>query len=305
MADATERSLPPRQSRHRDTSRVDTHASALEQRGFTWIREDLPHPDTAFELARELVGARWPVDGHEAPIVVGDFVLPPLDRAPRRDFQTLHFDFGLPLDPRVPNDLGRWTALYVSPHVGPVRAATRLVPLRALLCQRCWPERDELLERLSSYGRTHGAWDDRQGYVEGSLARLVEAAAGERALPSVKLDPSFLCGMEFDSVTAEAAFFERHLLSLERVEVRSVYVPATFWCSTTCHSRMVAAARGARESCVSGSSETASWTLPASAPPVKRCSQPLTRAAPVRLSGWLRPPLSRGRPKCIRALIEL
>jgi hypothetical protein len=199
---------------------VDTHASALEQRGFTWIREELPHPDTAFELARELVAARWPVDGREAPIVVGDFVLPPLDGAPTRGFQTLHFAFGLPLDPRVPKDLGRSTALYVSPHVGPVSAATRLVPLRALLCQRCWPARDELLERLSSYGRTHGAWDDRQGYVEGSLARLVEAAAGERALPSVKLDPSFLCGMEFDSVTAEAAFFERHLLSLERVEVQ-------------------------------------------------------------------------------------
>jgi hypothetical protein len=46
------------------------------------------------------------------------------------------------------------------------------------------------------YGDSHGAWDNSAGYVEGSLARIVEAALGwTPALPSVKEDPEFLCGI--------------------------------------------------------------------------------------------------------------
>ena len=113
--------------------------------------------------------------------VIGDFVLPPLDGAETRDFQTLHFDFGLPLDPKVEGDVARYTALYIPADVTGVRAVTRLVPLAALLAQRSWPPSSELVERLRSYGRTHGAWDDEQGDVEGSLARIVEAATADRS----------------------------------------------------------------------------------------------------------------------------
>jgi hypothetical protein len=89
--------------------------------------------------------------------VIGDFVLPPLDGGETRDFQTLHFDFGLPLDPKV----------------------------------------------------------------EGSLARIVEAAAAERSptLPSVKAEPGFLCGLEFDSLPSELAFFGRHGLRIDDAEI--------------------------------------------------------------------------------------
>lgn len=67
---------------------------------------------------------------------------------------------------------------YIPADVMGVQAVTRLVPLAAaLLAQRSWPPPAELVERLRSYGRTHGAWDDEEGYVEGSLARIVEAAA--------------------------------------------------------------------------------------------------------------------------------
>ncbi len=45
--------------------------------------------------------------------MIGDFVVPPLDGGETRDFQTLHFDFGLPLDPKVDQDVARYTALYV------------------------------------------------------------------------------------------------------------------------------------------------------------------------------------------------
>jgi len=93
-----------------------------------------------------------------------------------RGFQTLHFDFGLPLVPMVAQDVARYTALYIARSAAGVCATTRLVPLVPLLHQRDWPERSELLARFGAYGRTHGAWDDSRGYSEGSLARAIEAA---------------------------------------------------------------------------------------------------------------------------------
>ena len=66
---------------------------------------------------------------------------------------------------------------------------------------------------------SHGAWDDADGYSEGSLGRVVEAAAGAPRLPSVKSTPGFLCGMEFDNLTAELSFFECHGLDVEAVHV--------------------------------------------------------------------------------------
>jgi hypothetical protein len=153
--------------------------------------------------------------------VIGDFVLPPVDGMESRDFQTLHLDFGLPLDPKVERDVPRYTALHVPAEAEGVQAVTRLVPLGALLGQRSWPPPAELVKRMTSYGVTHGAWEDDRGYVEGSLARIVEAAAAEftPVLPSVKLEPGFLCGLEFDSLSAEVRFFERHGLRVHEVEI--------------------------------------------------------------------------------------
>jgi hypothetical protein len=142
-----------------------------------------------------LIDMRCAADGMEPLSAIGDFVIPPRDGTRGRDFQTLHFDFGLPLDPRVEQDVARYTALYIARTAATVQAVTRLVPLVALLRQRDWPSRAELIGRLIAYGRTHGAWDDTQGYVEGSLARVIEAAAGvSPLLPSVKDNPDFLCG---------------------------------------------------------------------------------------------------------------
>lgn len=77
-----------------------------------------------------------------------------------------------------------------------------------------------MANRLASYGRTHGAWDDDRGYVEGSLARLVKAAAGGHPiLPSVKIESGFLCGMEFDNLAAEVMFFERLGLDVHDAEI--------------------------------------------------------------------------------------
>jgi hypothetical protein len=195
-------------------------AVALSDRGF-WLPDgDFSTHDEAFEAARAVVGRRCSADGVGPLPVIGDFVIPPVDGVASRDFQTLHFDFGLPLVPAVAQDVARYTALYVARSAADASATTRLVPLVPLLRGREWPERSELLARFVAYGQTHGAWDDSRGYSEGSLARVIEAAlAVSPLLPSVKADPDFLCGMEFGSLSAELAFFRRHGLDVDEVAI--------------------------------------------------------------------------------------
>lgn len=171
--------------------------------------------DAAFALAEELVEC---ASGRRLE-AVGRHVVPPVDGAPTRPFQTLHVDFGLPLTPVRPLDVATYTALLVPLGAPTEGATTRLVPLGELLGQRSWPARDALVRRLGRYGHTHGAWDDGDGYTEGSLARLVEAADGARPLlPSVR-EPGFKCGMEFDDAEGEAAFFAARGLDVAAVAV--------------------------------------------------------------------------------------
>jgi hypothetical protein len=172
-------------------------------RPFIHLADAGPDP---FALAAELVTS-WAGTSLQ---VVGQYVVPPADGVPTRPFQTLHVDFGMPLVPVRPADVATYTALHVPAGAPTEGATTRLVPLDPFLAQRSWPARHELVDRLEGYGRTHGAWDDADGWTEGSLARLVEAAAGRAALPSVKDDPGFLCGLEFDAAEAE----QRHLAAL-------------------------------------------------------------------------------------------
>ena len=84
--------------------------------------------------------------------MIGDFILPPPDGEPTRDFQTLHFDFGVPLRPVREADVARYTALFIPPSAVTVTAVTRLVALNALLGQRRWPDQATLLENLIAYG---------------------------------------------------------------------------------------------------------------------------------------------------------
>jgi hypothetical protein len=204
---------------------VDLLVRQLGDDGFAWTRGSGMGSDEALELARSLIEVRCALDGVAAPELVADYVLPPADAGPSRDFQTLHFDFGVPLDPRLEHDVGLYTALHIPTGFGEVSAVTRLVPLGLLLAQRTWPPDCELLGRLVAYGESHGAWDHEQGYVEGSLARIVEAAAGAPALPSVKADPSFLCGMEFHNLESELRFFEHHGLRVDPVQIEVPLLP--------------------------------------------------------------------------------
>jgi hypothetical protein len=199
---------------------VESARAALRSRGYAWIERDFHTPEHAFALAHGLVAECCADEGSASLSVIGDFVLPPADRGPSRDFQTLHFDFGVPLEPSAEQDVALYTALHVPKCIEHVSASTRLVALSRLLSQRTWASRPQLVDRLIRYGRTHGAWDDACGYAEGSLARIVEAADGESlTLPSVKVAPDFLCGLEFDGLAAELEFFTRHGLLVEEVEV--------------------------------------------------------------------------------------
>ncbi len=182
------------------------YAAALIDPGLLRISDEFPEVEDAFAAARSLIDEVTTSRGGFPLSMIGDFAIPP-PGTPVRDFQTLHFDFGLPLDFETRRDVARYTALHIPRELKPSSAVTRLVPLDGLLGQRTWASRAELIHRLIEYGKTHGAWDDADGYQEGSLARIIEAAAGgPPRLPSVKTDPGFLCGMEFDSLDSEMAF---------------------------------------------------------------------------------------------------
>lgn len=196
---------------------VSEHLDAFATVGFARVGP-FTRSDEAWSAARILVDAAAPT---EVPLaIIGDFVVPPPGGPPSRGFQTLHFDFGLPLIPRVPVDVARFTALHVPAAAPGSPALTRLVPLDALLAARPWPDHDELVRRFDAYGASHGAWNDERGYVEGSLARIVEAALGqEPVLPSVKTQPGFLCGTEFATAADEREFFRQRGLHPHAVEV--------------------------------------------------------------------------------------
>ena len=80
------------------------------RRGFAQINGPFRTSDEAFDVAGALVEMCRLEHGLPPLSAIGDFVVPPLDGAETRDFQTLHFDFGLPLDPKVEGDVARYTA---------------------------------------------------------------------------------------------------------------------------------------------------------------------------------------------------
>lgn len=148
--------------------------------------------------------------------VVADYTMPP-PGAGQRAFQVLHLDFGLPLAlaPRV--DVARYTVLHVDRAAAGSGAATRIVPLTALARQRRWPTPAALVATL------RGRADDPD-VAEGVLARIVEAADGAAALPA-KTRAGFRCGLEFDRIEAEYAYFAGHGIDLRAVERQIVLAP--------------------------------------------------------------------------------
>jgi hypothetical protein len=92
-----------------------------------------------------------------------------------------------------------------------------------------------------AYGESHGAWDPTQGYTEGILGRLIDAAdGGDPGLPSVRAMRDFLCGTEFADADDESRFFTSHGLNLETAEPLSGSNTARSSSSTTCSSLTVA-----------------------------------------------------------------
>jgi hypothetical protein len=205
---------------------MDERPPMLNDRRFWLVDDAFGTCPEAFAAAEQLVQGHQSMDPIEPLSVIGDFVIPPLESPASRDFQTLHVDFGLPLDPKIAQDIARFTALYIGLGDVGITATTRLVPLVPLLAQRRWPERGELIARFAAYGWTHGARDDRRGYSEGSFARIIDAAStNPPLLASVKTEPDFLCGTEFGTSGAELAFFRQHGLDVEDVVIDIVLRP--------------------------------------------------------------------------------
>jgi hypothetical protein len=200
--------------------------ATLAMSGVTSIPGPLPSARVAFDDAAAVIEAVHAKSRQPSLEIIGDFVVPPIGGPPSRDFQTLHFDFGLPLIPAAAGDVARYTALYIRADAPCSKARTRLVFLDTLLAQRAWPDHEELLRRFAAYGESHGAWAHSDGYTEGSLARIIEAASGDvPVLPSVKLSPDFLCGNEFSSLAAEVGFFAAHGLSVGDVQIELTLKP--------------------------------------------------------------------------------
>ncbi len=158
------------------------------------MRSALPSAAAAFARAQELVEECAALDGHDELSVIGDFILPPPDGEPTRDFQTLDFDFGIPLRPLRDQDVARYTALFIPHFAVGVTAMTRLVPLSALLGQRSWPNQATLLNNIVAYGNSHGAWDDADGYWEGSRDVLSRRRPASRASRASSTPPAFYAG---------------------------------------------------------------------------------------------------------------
>ena len=106
---------------------AEDETTALTTRGYVLCDQLFAGAEEAFTRARSLIEDR---DSDEGPLsIIGDFVLPPSDGPPTRDFQTLHFDFGLPLDPEVNHDVACYTALYIPADARHVSAATQARPV--------------------------------------------------------------------------------------------------------------------------------------------------------------------------------
>jgi hypothetical protein len=207
----------------RNRNRAD--ANSLTRDGFAWAAGPFRTAAEAFRHADDLLPERD--ETIAAPVeVIGQFVIPPRDGAPSRDFQTLHVDFGLPLDPTGPSDVARYTALHIPMSVRAVNAVTRLVPLRDLAAGHRWPTRAEMVRRLVAYGVTRGTRADGTGYIEGSFARIVEAVLGQTpVLPSLRANPGFLCGEEFPALADELGFFSARGIPLEAATIEVALQP--------------------------------------------------------------------------------
>ncbi len=195
-------------------------AAVLVERGVARVPGCWPDHAAAWNTALQVAALARALDplcaGLPGLEVVGEFTLPPPGTV-QRDFQALHFDFGVPRLAGPPVAVSRFTALYLDGQRTGSGAATRITPLRPLLRQRPWPARAVLADRLC-----RDAGDG--ALVEGIFARIIEAADLSGDLPDPSAD-GFLCGMEFATLEQERCYFARHGLQLAAVEQEVVLSP--------------------------------------------------------------------------------
>ena len=150
--------------------------------------------------------------------------VPQAEHPPGTSFQCLHFDYGHPFDPRDPTDLHLVVGLFCQAERHVPTAATRLLHLAKLARARRWPNFEIARQRIAAYGKSHGSWVNwelRDGYVEKTVARIVDAidATGELTpFRQLERETWFVRshgGNEFESERDELTFFARHELEIE------------------------------------------------------------------------------------------
>lgn len=233
---------------------------ALGPEAFSRIAGPFGTSDAAFDAASALVEA-WSVERALPRMsIIGDFVLPPLGSPASRDFQTLHLDFGLPLDPKVAQDVARFTALYVPAGLKGVQAATRLVPRPRY--------------SVSAVGRRppsfSSAWSPTGEHTE--PGRMIEATRrevshGSSRLPQPQVHRCFQAS-SLSQTSCAASSSTACLLSFgflpstafvsATLKSRSSSCPASCCCSTTWRLRTVDVEAASRVSCASAYSGIAS-----------------------------------------------
>jgi hypothetical protein len=186
---------------------VGNAADALTRDGYVHLQVPWPEWTEARRDALRITSRAGALDpiGQGLPElnVVGEFTAPP-PASVRRPYQPLHIDFGLPLAPRTPVDIVRFTVLHIDGSQKSSGAATRVVDLGALLSQRDWPAREVIAKRLRASA-------DSERPVEGILGRIIESVDEGTSLPATA---SVLCGMEFATLAEERSYFHSHGMDL-------------------------------------------------------------------------------------------
>jgi hypothetical protein len=181
------------------------------------ICRDVPSVERAFALAMRTIAALALSEPYTS-MGYGDFQLAKADRTPvcdsivQANFQTLHFDYGLPVLSRPQQGFYGVVALYMPPETTGSFAETRIVQLRELKAETGLV-RKHAIERLCDYVCAHGdGWSQPSPTNTGRIAiflRVLEALRGENRFAAlIDSDSAGFISEATQSANTDSAYLE-------------------------------------------------------------------------------------------------